>query len=77
MAEHSNECATAKMQEQFKKKAQLYNFAPDQWVFLREYLNVGKTAKLSPNWSGPYKIVKILRKHNLIINRGRENKTEK
>jgi len=70
MAEHSNECATAKMQEQFNKKA-------DQWVFLREYLNVGKNAKLSPNWSGPYKIVKILRKHNLIINRGRENKTEK
>ncbi|MGV1013323.1 MAG: DDE-type integrase/transposase/recombinase, partial [Flavobacterium sp.] len=59
IAAENNMQASDQMQAQFNKKASPYDYAVNQLVWLDERNFLGRNRKLSPNWTGPYKITQV------------------
>ena len=76
IAEQNNKYATSKMQKQFNRKAQPHSFAPNQWILLRDFNILGKNAKLSTKWKGPFKIISLKGTHNLLIHLADRKRTK-
>jgi hypothetical protein len=63
-AEH-NMHASDQMQAQFYRKASPYNYVVNQLVWLDERNFLGRNRKISPNWTGPYRILQVF--HNGVV----------
>ena len=59
IAAQHNMQASDQMQNQFNKKASPYHYTVGQLVWLDEQNFLGRNRKLSPNWTGPFAIVKV------------------
>ena len=57
VARHNNEEATFKAQKDYHKKAEPHSFVRDQLVLLEDSYFAGRNAKLTPRFTGPYRIV--------------------
>jgi len=44
----------------YDKKSAAHRFSIGQKVWLSDTTSIGKNAKLSPNWVGPYKIIDVM-----------------
>jgi len=68
LAAQNLEVAAEAAKAHFDKSAQPHNFQVKQWVLLRDHTPpVGKNAKLTPKYKGPYQILRLKGPHNLEI----------
>ncbi len=59
VAAQHNMDASARAEMDYNKTARPHHFAPGQAVWLNEQNFLGRNRKLSPNWLGPYPILKV------------------
>ncbi len=57
--------ASDQLQAQFNQKASPYNYVINQLVWLDEQNFLGRNRKISPNWTGPYRILQVF--HNGVV----------
>jgi hypothetical protein len=70
--------ATATAEQGYNAKAQPHKFTQGQMVWLNETNYLGRNRKLSPNWTGPHLIIKVL-EHGVVelLFKNRKPKREK
>jgi hypothetical protein len=59
LAVHHSLQASARMEQDFNKKARPHNYQIGQMVWLQVMNFLGKNRKLAPTWDGPFQILKI------------------
>jgi hypothetical protein len=59
VATHHSLQSSARMEQDFNKKARPHNYQVGQMVWLQEMNFLGKNRKLAPNWGGPFQILKV------------------
>jgi transposase InsO family protein len=74
VAIENNLLATENYKSNFDKNATFRIFHPGQWVLLDEFNFLGKNRKLSPKFSGPFKLLRLKGDSNaeIVVNNGRK-----
>ena len=74
LAIENNLLATDIYKRNFDKTATFREFHPGQWVLLDEFNFLGRNRKLSPKFTGPFKILRLKNGSNveIVVNNGRK-----
>lgn len=67
VAQHNNMNATSEYKQYHDRKAEPHSFLRGQKVLLQENYFLGKNAKLSPKWSGPHEILRLIGETNVEL----------